>query len=94
MGGAKGEHPLQIPGHGHKAPLAAHLVDGPLKQSFLVLALLAVLRLDWSSAGRSVVAAVQARDPSGAQFTLAYELDIVQVAGRWEVSAVQVNPDA
>jgi hypothetical protein len=58
------------------------------------LALLAVQRLDWSTGGRSVVAAVQARDPSGVQFTLTYELDVVQVAGRWEVSAVQVNPDA
>ena len=24
MGGAKGEYPLLVPGHGHKAPLAAH----------------------------------------------------------------------
>jgi hypothetical protein len=58
------------------------------------LALLALQRLDWSSDRRSVVATVQARDARGAQFTLAYELDVVQVAGRWEVSAVQVNPDA
>jgi hypothetical protein len=58
------------------------------------LALLAVQRLDWSPAGRSVVATLQARDPSGAQFTLAYEVDVVQVAGRWEVSAVQVSPYA
>jgi hypothetical protein len=27
MGGAKGERPLEIPGHGHEAPLAAHLVE-------------------------------------------------------------------
>ena len=26
-GGAKDEHPLHIPGHGHKAPLAADTVD-------------------------------------------------------------------
>jgi hypothetical protein len=26
-GGAKDEHPLQIPSHGHKAPLAADTVD-------------------------------------------------------------------
>jgi hypothetical protein len=58
------------------------------------LALLAVQRLDWSSDRRSVVATVQARDARGAQFTLSYELDVVQVAGRWEVSAVQVNPGA
>jgi hypothetical protein len=27
LGGLKGEHPLHVPGHGHKASLAAHLVE-------------------------------------------------------------------
>ncbi|HEX4188790.1 MAG TPA: hypothetical protein VHY83_12910 [Solirubrobacteraceae bacterium] len=58
------------------------------------LALMAVQRLDWSPGGGSVVATLQAKDPSGAQFTLAYEVDVVQLAGRWEISAVQVSPDA
>ena len=58
------------------------------------LTLVAFQRLDWSPDRRSVVATVQARDARGVQLTLTYELDVVQVAGRWEVSAVQVNPDA
>ncbi len=27
IGGGEGEHPLQIPGHGHEAPLAAHVFE-------------------------------------------------------------------
>ena len=26
-GGAEGEHPLDVPSHGHQAPLAAHVVE-------------------------------------------------------------------
>jgi hypothetical protein len=37
---------------------------------------------------------LQAHDPRGLQYTFAYELDVLQVAGRWEISAVEVNPDA
>lgn len=58
------------------------------------LALVAMQRLDWSADGKSVVATIQSRDARGVQLLLTYELDVVQVAGRWEVSAVQVNPDA
>jgi hypothetical protein len=50
--------------------------------------------LDWSPDGRSVLAVVHARDPRGAQYTLGYELDVVSSAGRWEISAIQMNPDA
>jgi hypothetical protein len=49
--------------------------------------------LDWSSHGSSVLAIVRARDGHGAQYTLAYELDVLSSAGRWEVSAIQMNPD-
>jgi hypothetical protein len=37
---------------------------------------------------------VQAQDARGARYTLAYELDVARVQGRWEVSAIQTNPDA
>jgi hypothetical protein len=50
-------------------------------------------RLEWSSDGRSVLAVVQAQDSRGVQYTLAYEVDVVREQGRWEVSAVQMNPD-
>jgi Conjugative transposon protein TcpC len=48
--------------------------------------------LDWSPGGGSVIATVQAQDEHGAQYTLAYELDVTSDAGRWEVSAIQMDP--
>lgn len=50
--------------------------------------------LDWSRDGRSVLAIVRTRDEHGARYTLAYELDVLSSAGRWEVSAIQMNPDS
>jgi Conjugative transposon protein TcpC len=50
--------------------------------------------LDWSSSGRSVLATLRARDERGAQYTLAYELGVRLSAGRWEISAIQTNPDS
>lgn len=50
--------------------------------------------MNWSPDGRSVIAVVQARDGRGVQYTLAYELDVTLVGGRWEVSAVQTEPYA
>jgi hypothetical protein len=55
----------------------------------------AVQRLDWSpEGGEEVSAIVQAQDGRGARYTLAYELELAQTAGRWEVAAIQMNPDA
>jgi hypothetical protein len=50
--------------------------------------------LDWSSSGRSVLATLRARDERGGQYTLAYELGVRLNAGRWEISAIQTNPDS
>jgi hypothetical protein len=50
--------------------------------------------LDWAPGESSVLATVQAQDRRGVQYTLAYELNVVREQGRWEVSAVQVDPDA
>jgi hypothetical protein len=60
----------------------------------LALSLASVQRLNWSPDGRSVLAVVQALDSRGVRYTLEYELDVVREEGRWEVSAVQVDPDA
>ncbi len=49
--------------------------------------------LAWSSEGRSVVAVVRARDERGARYTLAYELNVLSRAGRWEIADIQTNPD-
>jgi hypothetical protein len=50
--------------------------------------------MSWSSGGHSVLAVVSARDRRGAQYTLCYQLGVVSRAGRWEVSAIQMNPDS
>jgi hypothetical protein len=58
------------------------------------LTLEAVQRLAWSGEGADGVAAtVQARDGQGARYTLAYDLDVLQVAGRWEIAAIEMDPN-
>jgi hypothetical protein len=75
--------------------LAADLTSGArISLPVLPLTLVSMQRLDWSADRRSVMAVVQARDARGVQYTLAYEVDVVEVAGRWEVSALQVDPNA
>jgi Conjugative transposon protein TcpC len=56
------------------------------------LTLQTVQRLAWSPDGRSLVATVQAQDAHGAQYTLAYRLDVTDSAGRWEIEAIQTDP--
>jgi Conjugative transposon protein TcpC len=58
------------------------------------LSLDTVQHLSWSSDGDSVVAIVQAHDERGVTYTLEYELDVLKAQGRWEISAVQMDPDA
>jgi len=60
----------------------------------ITLNLQSLERLDWLEAGRTVDAVVQAVDPRGTQYVLAYELEVVRQQGRWEVAAVQTNPDS
>ncbi len=57
------------------------------------LSLDAIQRLDWSAEGSAVLAVVQAQDQRGVRYTLAYELDVARAQGRWEISAVQTDPD-
>jgi len=75
--------------------LAADLTRGAqVSLPALALTLESVQRLDWSPDGRSVVAVVQAQDARGVQYSLAYEIDVALVQGRWEISALQMDPDA
>jgi hypothetical protein len=75
--------------------LAADLTSGArVSLPTLALDLQSVQRLDWCPDGRSVLAVVQAQDGRGVQYLLAYELDVVRLQGRWEVSAVQTDPNA
>ncbi|HYB24113.1 MAG TPA: conjugal transfer protein [Solirubrobacteraceae bacterium] len=51
-------------------------------------------RLDWAPEGSAVLAIVQAQDERGVHYTLAYEMNVERAQGRWEVSAVQMEPNA
>jgi len=74
--------------------LEADLAGGaPVSLPGLPLSLESMTHLDWAPEGGAVQAQVQARDERGVQYTLAYELDVVREQGRWEISAVQVDPD-
>lgn len=48
----------------------------------------------WAPGGGAVTAVVQAEDARGAHYTLSYEMNVVDQAGRWEISAIQALPDA
>jgi hypothetical protein len=79
---------------GAESELAADLSAGAhVSLPGAALALQSLDSLDWSQGGRSVLAVVRARDERGAQYTLGYELDVVSSAGRWEVAAIQMDPD-
>ncbi len=56
------------------------------------LELESVERVTWTPDARSVLAVVRAGDRRGVQYTLGYELDVTLSQGRWEVSAVQMDP--
>jgi hypothetical protein len=59
----------------------------------IALTLETVQSLVWSEDRRSVLAVAQARDSRGVRYTLGYELDVVDVNGRWEISAVEMDPE-
>jgi hypothetical protein len=59
----------------------------------VALTLLTVRQIDWAPIGRSVLATVTAADARGGQYTLEYELDVAQQQGRWEVSALETDPN-
>jgi hypothetical protein len=60
----------------------------------LALTLEALQSLQWAPGSDAVLAVVQASDGRGAHYTLAYELDVVRAQGRWEIAAIQMDPDA
>jgi hypothetical protein len=75
--------------------LAADLAGGArVSLPGLPLTLASVQRLDWAPGADSVLATVEAEDARGVRYTLAYELDVVREQGRWEIAAVQMDPDA
>ncbi len=58
------------------------------------LTLESVQHLYWVEVGRTVSALVQAHDERGVAYLLAYELDVARRQGRWEVAAIQTDPDS
>jgi hypothetical protein len=80
---------------GSESELAADLTPGArVSLPRLGLSLQALQHLDWAPGAGAVLAVVQAAGGDGEQYTLAYELDVAHVQGRWEIAAVQMDPDA
>ncbi len=78
---------------GSQSELDADLASGArVSPPAAALTLQTLRNLNWSPDGRLVLATVQATDEHGAQYTLAYEIDVVESAGRWEISAIQMDP--
>jgi Conjugative transposon protein TcpC len=74
--------------------LAADLADGAqVALPSVRLTLESVGHLDWAPGGGAVLATVAAQDGRGVRYTLAYELDVIREQGRWEISAIQTDPD-
>jgi len=74
--------------------LAADLTAGAqVSLPAVALSMESVQRLDWAPGAGAVLAVVAAADARGAHYTLAYELDVARVQGRWEISAIQMDPD-
>jgi hypothetical protein len=79
---------------GSPSELAADLAPGArVSPPGMELALQSVQSLQWAPGAGAVVAVAQAQDQRGTQYTLAYELDVLRAQGRWEIAAIQTNPD-
>jgi hypothetical protein len=78
------------------AELAADLAAGArISLPAQRLSLRAVQHLAWAPEGADMVdALVQAQDARGVRYTLAYELQMTLLAGRWEVAGIQTEPPA
>ncbi|HXB65284.1 MAG TPA: conjugal transfer protein [Solirubrobacteraceae bacterium] len=79
---------------GSPSELAADLAPGArASPPGIELALQSVQSLQWAPGAGAVIAVAQAQDQRGAQYTLAYELDVLHAQGRWEIAAIQMDPD-
>jgi hypothetical protein len=79
---------------GSASELAADLSsEAQVSLPGMPLTLQSVSQLKWLPGHESVIAVANAKDQRGAQYTLTYELDVSYQQGRWEISAIQMNPD-
>lgn len=77
------------------AELAADLTPGAkVSTPRLGLTLQGIQSLVWAPGGGAVIAVLAASDAGGAQYTLAYEVDVQRSAGRWEISAIEMDPSS
>ncbi len=77
-----------------ESELAADLAAGAsVSLPAMPMVLDSLQRLVWAQEGSAVLATVQVSESRGARYTLAYELDVLRAQGRWEISAVQTDPD-
>lgn len=80
---------------GSLSELAADLAPGArVSLPGIELGLQSLQSLQWAPGAGTVLALVQAQDQRGTQYTLAYELDVLHAQGRWEIAAIQMDPDA
>jgi Conjugative transposon protein TcpC len=79
---------------GSASELAADLAPGArVSLPAEGLALQSLQSVQWAPGAGAVLAVAQAQDQRGAQYTLAYELDVARAQGRWEIAAIQMDPD-
>jgi hypothetical protein len=79
---------------GASAELAADLASGAqISVPAVPMQALSIVHPSWVPGGGSVIVEVEASDRSGARYQLDYELDVVRRQGRWEISAIQTDPD-
>lgn len=75
--------------------LAADLAPGAkVSTPRLGLTLESLLSLTWARGTGAVIAVVDAAGAGRGRYTLAYELDVARADGRWEVAAIQMDPNA
>ena len=80
---------------GSASNLAADLVAGAhVTLPPNPLSLQQLTQLQWRADGTGVLATVVAADQRGVAYTLSYELDVASASGRWEVAAIQTDPNS
>jgi hypothetical protein len=77
------------------AELAADLAPGArVSAPAAPLRVLSSEQPQWAPGGGAVLVLLQAADERGAQYALSYEVDVSRAQGRWEISAIEADPDA
>lgn len=77
---------------GSASELAADLAPGAhVSVPAAPLSLESLDSLDWKPDGHSVLALLRAHDRAGGAYSLAYRLAVASSAGRWQISAIEVD---